>query len=81
MPIGQTPIVATTGTRHSIIMISAVTAKGAIHFTTFAGKMNANVFITYCQDLLHDDGGIAFREGGREVPVVADDGRVMLVSW
>jgi len=41
-------------------MISAVTAKGAMHFTTFTGKMNADVFITYCQDLLHDDGGIVF---------------------
>jgi hypothetical protein len=41
-------------------MISAVTAKGAMHFTTFTGKMNADVLITYCQDLLHDDGGIVF---------------------
>ena len=59
-PVGQTPIVATTGTRHSITMISAVTAKGAMHFTTFTGKTNADVFITYCRDLLHDDGGIVF---------------------
>jgi hypothetical protein len=36
-------------------MISAVTAKGAVHFTTFTGKMNADVFITYCQDLLRAD--------------------------
>lgn len=59
-PVGQTPIVRTTGTRHSINMISAVTAKGAMHFTTFTGKMDADVFITYCRDLLHDDGGIVF---------------------
>jgi len=59
-PVGQTPIVATTGTRHSINMISAVTAKGAMHFTTFTGKMDADVFISYCRDLLHDDGGIVF---------------------
>ncbi|HEY6422983.1 MAG TPA: IS630 family transposase, partial [Pseudonocardiaceae bacterium] len=59
-PVGQTPIVATTGTRHSINMISAVTVKGAMHFTTFTGKMNADVFIAYCRDLLHDDGGIVF---------------------
>lgn len=59
-PIGQTPIVVTTGTRHSINMIYAVTAKGAIRFTTFTGEMNADVFITYCCELLHDDGGIVF---------------------
>jgi transposase len=59
-PVGQTPVVRTTGTRHSINMISAVTAKGAMHFTTFTGKMNADVFIAYCRDLLHDDGGIVF---------------------
>jgi transposase len=59
-PVGQTPVVRTTGTRHSINMISAVTAKGVMHFTTFTGTMNADVFITYCRDLLHDDGGIVF---------------------
>ncbi len=59
-PVGQTPIVRTTGTRHSITMISAVTAKGAMPFTAFTGTMNADVFITYCRDLLHDDGGIVF---------------------
>jgi hypothetical protein len=37
-------------------MISAVTAKGAMYFTTFTGKMTADVFIAYCRDLLHDDG-------------------------
>jgi transposase len=59
-PVGQTPIVRTTGARHSINMISAVTAKGAMHFTTFIGKMNAEVFISYCRSILHDDGGIVF---------------------
>ena len=59
-PVGQTPTVRTTGTRHSLNMISAVTAKGAMHFTTFTGKMNSDVFIAYCRDLLHDDGGIVF---------------------
>ena len=59
-PFGQTPIVRTTGARHSINMISAVTAKGAMHFTTFTAKMDAAVFIDYCRDLLHDDGGTVF---------------------
>lgn len=59
-PVGQTPVVRTTGARHSINMISAVTAKGAMHFTTFTGKMDAAVFIDYCRDLLADDGGTVF---------------------
>jgi transposase len=59
-PVGRTPVVRTTGARHSLNMISAVTAKGAMHFTTFTGKMTAEVFIAYCQDLLHDDGGTVF---------------------
>jgi transposase len=59
-PVGQTPVVRTTGARHSINMISAITAKGAMHFTTFTGKMDAAAFINYCRDLLHDDGGTVF---------------------
>ncbi|TQM11044.1 IS630 family transposase [Pseudonocardia kunmingensis] len=59
-PVGQTPVVRTTGARHAINMISAVTAKGAMHFRTFTGKMNADVFIDYCRDLLNDDGGTVF---------------------
>jgi transposase len=59
-PVGQTPVVQTTGARYSVNMISAVTAKGLMHFTTFTGKMNADVFIDYCRDLLADDGGTVF---------------------
>lgn len=59
-PVGKTPVVRTTGARHSINMISAITAKGAMHFTTFNGKMDADVFIKYCRSLLHDDGGTVF---------------------
>jgi transposase len=29
-------------------------------FSTFAGKLNAERFISFCRDLLHDDGGIVF---------------------
>jgi len=67
-PFGQTPIVRTTGARHSINMISAVTANGAMHFTTFSGKMDAAVFIDYCRDLLHDDGVVAVRGLGGSKP-------------
>lgn len=58
--VGQTPVGRTTGARHAINLISAVTAKGAMHFTTFTGKMNADVFINYCRGLLNDDGGTVF---------------------
>jgi transposase len=59
-PVGQTPVVRSTGARHSINMISAITAQGAMFFSTFAGKLNAERFISFCRDLLHDDGGIVF---------------------
>ena len=34
-PIGQTPVVKATGARHSLNMISAVTAQGLLRFSTF----------------------------------------------
>lgn len=51
-PIGQTPIVETTGARFSVNMISAVSAKGKLRFMTFNGKMNAEKFIEFLQRLI-----------------------------
>jgi transposase len=59
-PVGQTPVVRSTGARHSINMISAITAQGAMFFSTFTGGLNAERFIGLCRDLLHDDGGTVF---------------------
>lgn len=58
--IGQTPIVKTTGARHSLNMISAVTAKGLLRFSTFTGGFNAGKFIEFAKKLLHDTGGPVF---------------------
>ncbi|MCA1672986.1 MAG: IS630 family transposase [Actinobacteria bacterium] len=59
-PVGQTPVVRSTGARHSINMISAITAKGAMFFSTFTGKLNSEMFIGFCRDLLHDDAGTVY---------------------
>ena len=58
--IGQTPVVRGTGARRSVNMISAVSAKGKLHFTFVDGKVNADAFIGYLKKLLHDIRGPIF---------------------
>jgi transposase len=58
--VGQTPIVKTTGARHSLNMISAVTAKGKQRFSTFTGGFNADKFIKFSKQLLHGAEGPVF---------------------
>jgi transposase len=53
-PVGHTPIVKATGARHSLNMISAVTAQGKLRFTTYTGSFTAAVFIEFATKLLHD---------------------------
>lgn len=55
--VGHTPVVKTTGARHRLNMISAVTAKGLLRFSTFTGGFNAGKFIEFCRKLLHDTDG------------------------
>ena len=52
--VGQTPVVPTTGARYSVNMISAVSARGKLHFRIVEGKVNAAAFIDYCERLRHD---------------------------
>jgi transposase len=59
-PVGQTPVVATTGDRFAINLISAVTAKGALRFAAYHGSLNGPVFIDFCRRLLHDTPGPVF---------------------
>lgn len=54
---GHTPVVKTTGARHSLNMVSAVTAKGKLRFSTFTGGFNAGKFIDFCKKLIHDTDG------------------------
>jgi transposase len=86
-PVGQTPVVATTGARHTINLISAVTAQGALRFAAFEGGFNAERFIEFCQRLLHDapgpvylvvDGHPAHRAKATTEFVAATSGRLHL---
>jgi transposase len=59
-PVGQTPVVTSTGARYAINMISAITPKGKLRFSIFTGTMDAAVFIAFCRRLIHDDTGPVF---------------------
>lgn len=59
-PVGQTPVVANTGARYSINMLSAVSAQGALRFMLHDGTVNATVFIEFCKRLLNDAPGPVF---------------------
>lgn len=51
-PKGQTPIIRTSGSRHSLNMVSAISAKGAMRFMTVKGRMNADKFIEFLERLI-----------------------------
>jgi transposase len=53
-PVGQTPIVRGTGNRESLNMISAVSARGKLHFSFVNGNVNSANFIDYLKKLMHD---------------------------
>jgi transposase len=59
-PVGRTPVVASTGDRVGVNLISAVTAKGALRFAAYDGSLNGPVFIDFCRRLLHDSPGPVF---------------------
>jgi len=59
-PVGRTPVVAATGDRFGVNLISAVTAKGKLRFAADAGHLNGPVFIDFCRRLLHDATGPVF---------------------
>jgi Winged helix-turn helix/DDE superfamily endonuclease len=51
-PVGRTPVVATTGDRFAVNLISAVTAKGKLRFGAYEGNLNGPVVIDFCRRLL-----------------------------
>ncbi|MCK9924316.1 IS630 family transposase [Frankia sp. AgPm24] len=60
-PVGETPVVSRTGDRKSVLMLSAVSAQGKLHFMLQqGGSVDSKVFIEFCSRLLHDDGGNVF---------------------
>ena len=49
---GKTPVVATSGQRHSANAISAVNAQGAFWYNVYTGRLNATMFVTFLRQLM-----------------------------
>lgn len=65
--VGQTPVVEDSGDRFGIKLISAVSLRGDMRFTTIEGRMNSEVFIGFLQKLRSD--------AGCPIIVIADNAR------
>jgi transposase len=59
-PVGRTPVVKTTGARHAVNLVSAVTADGRLRFAAYEGRFTAASFIDFCKRLLRDADGPVF---------------------
>ena len=59
-PVGQTPVVITTGERKSVNMISAISPRGELRFRVQEGKMNAAKFVDFLKALLDSVPGKIF---------------------
>src|SRR5512144_3025082 len=86
-PVGRTAIVRTTGARHSVNLVSAVTAQGALRFAAYEGTFTSATFIDFCQRLLHDadrpvflvvDGHPTHRSRAMQDFVASTNGRLRL---
>lgn len=51
---GKTPIVPRTGGRHSVNMLSAVSARGELRFMLVKGRVNGVVFAEFLHRLMHN---------------------------
>jgi transposase len=51
---GQTPVVPRTGGRHSINMLSTVSARGELRFMLVKGRVNGLVFAGFLRRLMHN---------------------------
>jgi len=51
---GKTPIVPRTGGRHSVNMLSAVSARGELRFMLVKGRVNGLVFAEFLRRLMHN---------------------------
>ena len=63
--IGQTPVVEDSGDRFGLRLISAVSPRGDMKFSTFEGRMNGDRFVDFVRRLRKDV--------GRPVIVIADN--------
>lgn len=59
-PIGETPVVESSGDRKSIMMISAVSPRGELRFHIHDGSFKAEHFIEFCKQLIKDAGSDVF---------------------
>ncbi|WP_261556248.1 IS630 family transposase [Frankia tisae] len=59
-PVGCTPVVRGTGNRKTVNMMSAVSARGKLHFSLLAETVDSAVFIEFLEKLLHDVDGTIF---------------------
>jgi transposase len=57
---GKTPVVPTSGSRVSVNMLSAITAKGEMRFMVTTGKVNAPRFVEFLKRLLTKAAGPIF---------------------
>jgi transposase len=59
-PVGQTPVVAKTGERKAVKMVSAISPKGELRFQVHEGRMNGGRFIEFLKALLRSVPGKIF---------------------
>jgi transposase len=59
-PVGQTPVIITTGERKSVNMVSAISPRGEVRFRVYEGRMNAGEFISFLKALLDSVPGRIF---------------------
>lgn len=59
-PVGQTPVVESTGKRESIGMASAISMRGAMHWMIYEGMMDSALFAEFMDRLIHDIRGKIF---------------------
>jgi len=59
-PVGQTPVVKSTGARFSINLLSAISPRGDLRFICSKGKLTASVFVDFLKRLIVKADGPVF---------------------
>ena len=84
---GQTPVIRTTGSRFSLNMVSAVSARGSMRFMTIKGRLTTDRFIEFLERLLKNqekpvflivDGHPVHRSNRVQLFVTATEGKLRL---
>jgi len=66
-PVGETPVVADSGDRFGLRLISAVSPRGDLKFATFEGRMTSHKFVSFLKKLRADT--------GQPIIVIADNAK------